>query len=61
MATGLLEPIPLQARNSPHLLHLFPIFSLQSRTQLSKTEFFKELHFFRERQSMLGYIVGCVD
>ena len=63
MATGFLDPIPLRARNYSNA-NLFCCFStsfqsflLQSSTQLSQTEFFKELHFFRETQSTLGYIV----
>ena len=40
-------------------LHLFPIFLLQSSTQLGQTKLFKELHYvLRETQSTFGYIVG---
>ena len=60
MATGFLDPIPLRARNCSNpnfillFLHLFPIFSLQSSTQLSQTEFFKELHFFERNTKYIG-------
>ena len=64
MATGFLDPIPLRARNcsNPNLFCCFSTsfqsFRCKAAHNLVKLNFFKELHFLRETQSTLGYIVG---